>query len=50
MHDRYLYRARRGVYSASAEGTEDTEEKNGNTERAVPGGETDATGNLPLDI
>jgi 3'-5' exoribonuclease len=51
MHDRYLYRARRGVYSAPAGGMDDAEGKNGNTgKRPVPGGEADASGNLPLDI
>ncbi len=51
MHDRYLYRAKRGVYSSPSEDTEAGEEKNGNTgKRGVPGGEADASGNLPLDI
>lgn len=49
MHDRYLYR--QGAYSA-AEGNEarDAEKIAGKKDPNAPGGGTDSTGNLPLDI
>ena len=51
MHDRYLYRARSLVCSAPAIGSEDAEEtKKHAGKKSVPGGDTDASGKLLLDL
>jgi 3'-5' exoribonuclease len=51
MHDRYLYRARNVGNPASSEGPGDAEETIRHTgKKPVPGGNTDASGKLPLDI